>query len=309
MLWHDSSVTLDRLLTNIAVRVEPFSLCLLSSGWSLRLPGSSDVMFHFVLQGSGTLRGPGDESHHLGRYWLAVVPQDAPHALECGSHVSSVRVINSGPPPNTVPELIAGSPESADLRVACGLVDVEYGDSLSLFRNLREVIVADLSAYPPVRAAFKGILKERDQSSPGGAALATALMSQCLVYLLRHLSREPDPPLSWLTALDDPGLAPALDRIFDDPAAPHTVGSLADAALMSRSAFAERFHGAFACAPMAFLHDVRMRRAAQLLQAGRGLSVDEVARRVGFSSRSHFSQAFKAQFGESPAAYRREPVA
>jgi len=74
-------------------------------------------------------------------------------------------------------------------------------------------------------------------------------------------------------------------------------------AAMSRSAFSERFTAAFGLPPMSLVHHIRMQRAARLLRQG-GQSIDEVAGRVGFSSRSHFSRAFKAHTGHSPAAFR-----
>lgn len=82
------------------------------------------------------------------------------------------------------------------------------------------------------------------------------------------------------------------------------MGSLADVAAMSRSAFAERFTAVFGRPPMALVKDVRMRRAAGLLRADPTLSVDEVASRVGFSSRSHFSRSFEACYGAPPADFR-----
>ena len=57
--------------------------------------------------------------------------------------------------------------------------------------------------------------------------------------------------------------------------------------------------------PMDYLRDVRLRRAAQLLQVG-GSSVDGVAGKVGYASRRHFSQAFSEQFGCSPTEFRNQ---
>lgn len=299
-----SGMILDRLLGNVAIRVEPFTLCLVSTGWCLRLPGPADVMFHFVVKGSGVMRGPRGETHQLWPYCLGVVPPGAVHSLECGSTIQSTEVIHPPPESGPPPELVAGSSDLAHLQVACGIVHVAYGDSLGLFSHLRDAFVADLSGYPQVRAAFEGILAERASASPGGAALSAALMSQCLVYLLRHLSGTTSPPLPWLSALDDEDLGRALDSMFENPAAPHTVESLAEEALMSRSVFAERFHAAFGSSPMTFLRGLRMRRAAQLLTRSGALSIDQIAHRVGFSSRSHFSRAFREQFGVSPVAYR-----
>ena len=298
------SVLLDKLLSQVVIHVEPFATCLLSSGWRLRLPGPPDTMFHFVLQGNGSLRGPDDELHRLERYSLTVVPKGVRHSLECGNDVQSERAIEAPPPGTDVVRLVAGRPDSSDFRVACGVVRVTYGDSLGLFQRSREIIIADLSSYPQARVVFESILAEQVDANPGSVSLTQALMTQCLVYLLRYLSEQSDGRLPWLSGLEDPNLAPALDLIFERPSAAHTVDSLADAVIMSRSLFAERFQEAFGCTPIRFLHDVRLRLATELLGQRRGVSIDQVAHRVGFRSRSHFSQAFKDHFGISPAAFR-----
>ena len=296
---------LDKLLDHVVVHVEPFAMCLLSSGWRLRLPGPPDAMFHFVLQGSGVLRGPEGGSYPLERFSLAVVPKGSRHALECGQDVRSERTVEAPSTDQGVVRLVAGTPTSADLRVACGIVSVTYGDSLGLFQRLPEIIVADLSGFPQARVAFESILAEQGGANPGSLTLIEAFMSQCLVYLLRYLSEQSDGRLPWLSGLEDPNLAPAVDLMFEQPAAVHTVDSLADAAIMSRSVFAERFHAAFECTPMRFLHDIRLRQAAELLHGRRDLSIDQVGHRVGFRSRSHFSQAFKAHFGVSPMGFSK----
>jgi AraC-like DNA-binding protein len=74
---------------------------------------------------------------------------------------------------------------------------------------------------------------------------------------------------------------------------------------MSRSVFAKRFHEGFGQTPMDYVREVRMRSAAQLL-AQPELSVDSIATRVGFASRSHFSKSFSEQFGCSPTAFRTQ---
>ena len=74
---------------------------------------------------------------------------------------------------------------------------------------------------------------------------------------------------------------------------------------MSRSTFARHFEQCFARTLMDYLRDVRLRRAAQLLQVG-GSSVDGVAGKVGYASRSHFSRAFSEQFGCSPMEFRNQ---
>jgi AraC-like DNA-binding protein len=114
--------------------------------------------------------------------------------------------------------------------------------------------------------------------------------------------------LPWLTALRDERLGRVVDRVLETPGADHTVDSLAEIAVMSRSSFAAHFAESFGRSPMSFVNDVRMHRAARLL-AVENLSIDQVARNVGYSSRSHFSRAFKAHSGVPPKNFRAENLA
>jgi AraC family transcriptional activator of mtrCDE len=54
---------------------------------------------------------------------------------------------------------------------------------------------------------------------------------------------------------------------------------------------------------MSTLRDLRMRQAAQQLSVGQ-LSVDQVARNVGYESRSSFVRAFRKVHGTDPSNYR-----
>lgn len=56
------------------------------------------------------------------------------------------------------------------------------------------------------------------------------------------------------------------------------------------------------CGIFHYLRDLRLDRAAELLRTGRG-NVTEVALEVGYSSLSHFSQAFRERFGCCPGLY------
>ncbi len=203
----------DRLVDHVTVDVEPFAVCQLQTGWRLRLPGNAGTVLHFVLEGTGRLRSPsGDWS--LEPLTLAVVPHDMPHSVECGEGPLSENVIHSVPECEGILEIQAGAKGASDLRIACGLINVTYGDSLDLFGRLDRVIVADLSAFPQSEAAFTGILSEQQNPAEGSTALTRALMTQCLIYLLRQTVEESDGPLPWLVALDDPGLSRALELLL-----------------------------------------------------------------------------------------------
>lgn len=133
--------------------------------------------------------------------------------------------------------------------------------------------------------------------------MVRALLLQCMIEMLRARLASGDPGVTWLASLADPGLWLGLRAMLDDPGNPHTLESLAGAAGMSRSRFAARFRAAYGRGAMTLLRDLRLAHAAQLLTERR-MSVDQVARAVGFQSRSAFSRAFVAMWGASPRAFR-----
>ena len=302
---NNPKMLLDKLLSNLNVTVEPFAICLVSEGWRLNLPGPPDALVHFVLEGNGRVLGPGGETHTVGPGSLAIIPRGAEHALETEGPVDHVEESVTPCSGFLLPELIAGGNEHPPLVVACGLVKMRWGDH-GLFDHLLKVLNVDLSETPAVETALRGILAEQSgrAAKPGSAALTAAPMSRCLVHILRRLGEDENSPMPWLHALSDPRLGRAVETILDDPAAEHTVESLADTASMSRSAFAERFTNTIGATPMGLVNQMRMGRAEQLLQQDESRSVDEIAERVGFASRSHFSRAFKKHSGMSPAEFR-----
>lgn len=55
---------------------------------------------------------------------------------------------------------------------------------------------------------------------------------------------------------------------------------------------------------MAYLNNLRMRRAVELLERT-DKKIYEIAEEVGFSNVSYFSTVFKKNFGQNPNVYQR----
>lgn len=91
--------------------------------------------------------------------------------------------------------------------------------------------------------------------------------------------------------------------IAADPAAPHTVRSLAEHVALSPSRFAHLFTRQLGQSPMRALREARLRHAARLLEST-DLSVERVAAASGFASPFHFNRVFHARYGRPPGAYR-----
>lgn len=120
----------------------------------------------------------------------------------------------------------------------------------------------------------------------------------------RYVETVPDAEGSWLAGLRDPAIGRALQLMHDGYADPLDVNSLARTVGMSRSAFAERFTALIGEPPMRYFAKWRMKIAANMLRDGRRTS-GAVAFDVGFSSEAAFVRAFRREFGEPPATWRR----
>ncbi|MEM0963619.1 MAG: ATP-binding protein [Bacteroidota bacterium] len=80
------------------------------------------------------------------------------------------------------------------------------------------------------------------------------------------------------------------------------VERLADAVGLSRRQLGRRLKDALSTTPGAFLRDLRLARAAQLLEQAAG-TVAEVAYAVGYRDPEHFSKQFRKVYGATPSAY------
>lgn len=97
----------------------------------------------------------------------------------------------------------------------------------------------------------------------------------------------------------------AVMAIHAQPEREWTVASLAREVGLSRSCFASAFAARVGVTPMTYLTQVRMQRAAQLLQSRR-FAVAEVSQRVGYHIPSSFTRAFTSYHGMSPSLFAQE---
>jgi transcriptional regulator GlxA family with amidase domain len=135
-----------------------------------------------------------------------------------------------------------------------------------------------------------------------GAAAATAVARRMVVPPHRDGGQAQYVAAPVPVCTDD-DLAPVLAELAGSLDREHTVATMAQRALMSPRTFARRFAGATGTSPAAWLARQRLHRAQELLE-GTDLSVEEVARAVGWGSAAVLRHHFAA-LGTSPRAYRR----
>jgi transcriptional regulator, AraC family with amidase-like domain len=81
------------------------------------------------------------------------------------------------------------------------------------------------------------------------------------------------------------------------------MGELAEQFGMSTRTFNRRFKTATGSTPLAYLKNIRLRIATDLLKSS-NLSVGEIVFRVGYQDGAHFTQLFKQKHGVTPSVYR-----
>lgn len=296
---------LERLLRTLEVDLDAFAICEVEAGWRLTsTPMEADVV-HFVLRGEGVLESHGDRIP-IGPDTIVIVR--AGHDKSIAGPGTVTREVAASDSCVLVAEgvvAIRALESRADLVIACGAVSATYGGCYGLFEHLSEPLV---ELCPSLHVPFNTMLEELSGPGLGARVMAQALMKQCLVLLLRdHMDRfGVRSPL--FGPLVDTRLARAVAAVIAQPALPHSVKSLAATAGMSRSSFASRFLKSYDRSPLEFVQAIRLRTAARLLQTSE-LPVKAVSAAVGYSSRSHFSRAFRLTYGVDPSGYRAALIA
>ncbi len=103
----------------------------------------------------------------------------------------------------------------------------------------------------------------------------------------------------------DPRVEAAMRFLLENLERPVTLPEVARAANLSVSRLSHRFKAEVGRAPMQFLEAERMMRARRLLQLT-SRSIAAIAQEIGFESPIHFSLRFRALFGVSPRAFRKQ---
>jgi AraC-like DNA-binding protein len=100
-----------------------------------------------------------------------------------------------------------------------------------------------------------------------------------------------------------------IDLIEADPAAGHSLESLARAAGVGPRSLQRHFKAYVGTSPRDYLQNVRLARAhADLLRAPSGTTVAEVAQRWGFTHLSRFAHAYQERYGVAPSATLRQQL-
>jgi AraC-like DNA-binding protein len=193
--------------------------------------------------------------------------------------------------------------------LVCGSFALAQGSErpLPLFRLLPRVLhlpASNASAGPWLEPLLKLLMQEAMGANPGSATIVSRLTDVLFVQVLRAWLDQQGLAPSWLTALGDTRIGPALALMHENPAAGWTSARLARQVGLTRSAFSTRFARVVGEPPQAYLTQLRMQRAGSLIH-DHSLSIGAVAQAVGYESESSFNKAFRREYATTPGRYRK----
>lgn len=186
----------------------------------------------------------------------------------------------------------------------CASLDFDGGAQHPLARALPSLLMLPLHAVDGLAPTLSLLFAESERVRCGQRLLADRLFDVLLLQLLRWLLDHPEEaklPAGLLTGLSDPKLARALTAIHEQPDADWSLAAMAEAAGMSRSAFAAAFKRHVGRAPAEYLTQWRVTIAQALLRDGASLKTASL--QLGYRSASSLSRAFTHAVGASPRAW------
>jgi len=301
----------DNLITALDVNVIVLTECHVADGWTLSFPPIEFPCIHYILAGQGRM-GIGERMPiRLTPHKLIVSPPRQAFWIDTAfgerrSPLSNI-VKTEFPLGHSFKRTsnIAVGEGAAQLVMVCGYFRTSYAASIDLFASLISPIVEQFSDTDELARNFTCAMAELSAEKVGMRAMTSAILKRVLVMVLRQFLSSPVSRAERFAMLNDPQVARAFAEMASNPGASHSVQSLSRSAGLSRSVFMARFTRAYGASPMAVLRQLRMRQAASLIEK-KLLSVEKVARSVGYESRSSFFRAFREAYGTDPTDYAKQ---
>lgn len=272
------------------------------------MPHQQLLRFHFVSQGPCWIHTEAQGWQELNDGDLVLLPQGIAHRLASAPDVEgdSLKSCQIKRLSNKVCELV---------REGTGATSTLFCGSMALSAYALDPLIAlmppiikgcDVAGNDPVIGPLLAAMTaEASQPQMGSATILSRMADLLVARLIRcWVNCSGAATTGWLAAIRDPHLGRVLAAMHRDPGHNWTLESLAGVAGQSRSIFAERFSAILGEGAAHYLARLRMQLARELLGQG-GMSVAEVASRLGYESEASFARAFKRITTVSPGVVRR----
>ncbi|MBM7773126.1 AraC-like DNA-binding protein [Actinokineospora baliensis] len=281
----------------------------LTAPWGVDVPELSEYMIlQVVTAGEAWLEVEGDAPVRLPQGSLTLLPHGSRHRLRSAPDAPTeplfdLAVTRISERFETMTYGGGGAPS----QVTYAVMRFDHVAAHRLLAQLPAVLHLRSLDDDWVHSTLNLITREAQAPRPGGETVLTRLADVLVIQSIRAwLDTAPEARRGWLAALRDDQVGRALLAVHRAPERPWTVGSLAAAVGMSRSAFSARFTELVGEPVMRYLAGWRLQQAR--LHLGETTEpLHAVARRFGYTSEAAFCRAFKREFDIAPGAARHRP--
>jgi AraC-like DNA-binding protein len=275
--------------------------------WGVEIPYKEGVRFHFVAEGTICMLTAGRAPLWLEAGDVVLLPHGTGHVIADEPRRQPQPLEELAPQlvGNSTYRLTGGGGGARALIVCCTIA-FDGPTAHPLLELLPDVLVVRRSAQheSSLPVLLNLLASEVASQRIGSATIMTRLADIVMTQIVRAwIETRPSDLSGWPAAVRDPQIGAALARIHRQPGDAWTVDTLAVAAGMSRSLFAERFTTLLGLSPARYLLQWRMRLGAVWLK-NEAMTVAEIATRLGYASDAAFSRAFKRFMGHSPGSVR-----
>ncbi|HEY8593047.1 MAG TPA: AraC family transcriptional regulator [Sphingomicrobium sp.] len=260
------------------------------------------IGYHYVRSGEMMVEVEGLPRATVKAGELVMFPRNDPHLLARRPGLEPIDAAEvSWVTGDGIHHVACGNgPETTE--VWCGFLGTARECAHPLLDALPPMLTLDVGAGQEawLDASMRFLAKEKPAPE-----MVARLAELCVAEAIRdYVESQPQAATGWLRGLADPAVAKALSIIHNRYAEDLDIEMLAREAGVSRTVLGERFVELLGEPPMRYCAHWRMRVAANMLREGRQNTAN-IAYSVGFNSEAAFNRAFKREYGEPPATWKR----
>jgi AraC-like DNA-binding protein len=297
---HDPDL-LSGLLQSVRLRGEQIFCCAPAAPFAISLdhPGGT---IHILNEGRFELQLQGQrDTFRYEQGDVVLLPAGAAHVVRSGRRVTPRRLTET----DTRHEVVRHRIGTRWLSGTFSFDDSRGGRLLHALPAVIDLRGVKHESDRWLDLSTQMLMKEKISPSEGSAEMISRILDLLFVQVLRAWAVRPDAPAGWLTGAMDPIIGDAVKAIHANPGHPWTVERLAGKCNLSRSAFSERFVRTVGQPPAAYISQVRLGEAADLIRYTTE-AIGVIAREIGYDSEAAFSRAFSKRYGMPPTKWRSE---
>jgi len=301
---------LTQVLLGLRLEGVEYGRCLMQAPWSVAFPARREASFHFIAQGSCSLRTPSSEWMRLEAGDAVLLPHGSFHVLASAPDVPAVDIDRLARVPVSDNIYLVRSNATADdvpsSVMFCGAMRFNLDPLHPLLAMMPDVMHAGalVQRDPTVPGLLEAMEREVSLDRVGSCGILARLADVLAASIIRAwVECGCSDSTGWIAAVQCPRIGKVMAAIHAEPERDWSVPALAKLMGASRSTFAEAFTRTVGDTPARYVTKVKMFQARHWI-AREGMRVTVAAHRLGYDSEASFSRAFKRVIGQLPSAVR-----